>query len=137
MMRSGPFFRSTALSLAILTSIAGFPLRAAKADMVATQDLLPLSLGETVDEQRAGVLSFLAREDVRRHLDDMGVDPDEAAMRVASLSDAEIAEIAGRIETDPAGQSVGAVIGAAVLIFIILLITDIAGLTDVFSFVRK
>jgi hypothetical protein len=135
MIRSGPLFRAIALSLSIVTPLVGLPLRGAKADLVATEDLL--SPGESSDEQRAGVLSFMAREDVRQQLHDMGIDPDEAAARVAHLSDAEIAEIAGRIQADPAGQNVGAIVGAAVLIFIILLITDIAGLTDVFSFVRN
>jgi hypothetical protein len=135
MIRSGPLFRAVALSLSIVTPLAGLPLRGAKADFVATEDLL--SPGRSSDEQRASVLSFMAREDVRQQLHDMGIDPDEAAARVAHLSDAEIAEIAGRIQADPAGQNVGALVGAAVLIFIILLITDIAGLTDVFSFVRN
>ena len=58
--------------------------------------------------------------------------------RVAALSDEEIEKIAGRIDELPAGQgAVGAIIGAAVLIFIILLITDLIGLTSVFGFTKK
>jgi hypothetical protein len=34
------------------------------------------------------------------------------------------------------GSAVGAIVGAAVLIFVILLITDILGFTNVFSFVN-
>jgi hypothetical protein len=68
----------------------------------------------------------------------MGVDPNEAAARVAVMSDAEVQKIASRIDEMPAGQSaIGALIGAVVLIFIVLLITDLLGLTDVFPFVKR
>jgi hypothetical protein len=68
----------------------------------------------------------------------LGVDPAEAAQRVAGLSDAEVQQIAGHLDQLPAGQSaVGAILGAALLIFLVLLITDLLGLTDVFPFVRK
>ncbi|MEQ9198641.1 MAG: PA2779 family protein, partial [Rhodospirillales bacterium] len=68
----------------------------------------------------------------------LGVNPDEANLRVAALSDAEVARLAGEIKSAPAGQSaVGAVIGAAVLIFVVLLITDLLGFTSVFGFTNK
>lgn len=55
---------------------------------------------------------------------------------MASLSDAELAKISQALEQLPAGgDGIGAVIGAAVLIFVVLLITDILGFTHVFSFV--
>ena len=38
----------------------------------------------------------------------------------------------------PAGQgAIGVIIGAALIIFLVLLITDIVGITDVFPFVKK
>ncbi len=66
-----------------------------------------------------------------------GVDPEEARTRVASLSDREIGQIAGQIDRLPAGQGViVALIGAALFVFLVLLITDLLGLTHVFPFVR-
>jgi len=42
------------------------------------------------------------------------------------------------VDTAPAGQNaVGIIVGAIVLIFIILLVTDLLGLTDIFPFVKK
>jgi hypothetical protein len=77
-------------------------------------------------------------EDVQRQLVILGVDPEEAARRVAGLSDTEIQQIAGRLDQLPAGEgTVGAIIGAAVIIFLVLLVTDLLGLTDVFPFVNK
>ena len=65
------------------------------------------------------------------------MNPDEATARVAALSDAEIGQIADRLDSLPAGQDAAtAIIGAAVTIFIILLITDLLCLTSVFNFTR-
>ncbi|MFP6758617.1 MAG: PA2779 family protein [Alphaproteobacteria bacterium] len=84
------------------------------------------------------VETFLAREDVKGQLVVLGVDPSEAAVRVASLTDSELAQIAGRLDELPAGEgAVGAIVGAIVLIFLVLLVTDLLVLTDVFPFVKK
>ena len=83
------------------------------------------------------VSAFLQRQDVRRQMVALGVNPAEAVARVASLSDGEIRQIAGQMENLPAGQGViVALIGAAVFIFLVLLITDLLGLTHVFPFVH-
>lgn len=55
-----------------------------------------------------------------------------------SLTDAEALMQSRHIESTPAGGSaVGIVVGAILLVFLMLLITDLAGLTDVFPFVKK
>jgi hypothetical protein len=54
------------------------------------------------------------------------------------LSDSEAIAIADQIEQLPAGGSaIGVIIGAALIIFLVLLVTDILGYTDVFPFVNK
>ena len=84
------------------------------------------------------MLDFMARDDVRAGLIELGVDPALATARVAGLSDAEIGDIAGRLDQLPAGQDiVGAILSTALVIFLVLLITDILGLTNVFPFVRR
>ena len=90
------------------------------------------------ETDRARVADFIAREDVRGEMRKMGVDPAEAERRIAVMSDMEIQRVAARINEAPAGQSaVGAVVGAVVLIFIVLLVTDMLGLTDIFPFVKR
>ena len=65
------------------------------------------------------------------------MNPADVSARIATLSDDEAAQLADRIDTLPAGgDGVGAVIGALVLVFIILLITDILGFTHVFPFTK-
>lgn len=78
------------------------------------------------------VQAFLARADVEAQLIDLGVDPQMARERAANLSGAELARAA-----DLADQPAGAgVVGALVFIFVLLLILDILGVTDVFTFVN-
>lgn len=75
---------------------------------------------------------------MRSQFEALGVDPEEAKERVAALSDDEISQLAERINSDPAGQSaVGAIVGAALIIFIVLLVTDLLGFTNVFDFTNK
>lgn len=107
----------------------------AQAAMVSTGDVLADDSSLTTDRDRLNAL--MQREDVRQEFRRQGVDPDEAAARVAALSDAEVAEITTKIDELPAGQSaIGVIIGAALLIFIVLLITDILCVTSVFNFTR-
>ncbi|PIW30862.1 MAG: hypothetical protein COW30_01195 [Rhodospirillales bacterium CG15_BIG_FIL_POST_REV_8_21_14_020_66_15] len=87
---------------------------------------------------RATVDNFIKREDVRRQFELLGVDPAEAEKRVAALSDEQVARLAGQIKDAPAGQgAIGVIVGAAVLIFLVLLVTDLLGFTSVFSFTKK
>jgi len=107
----------------------------AQARMMSTDSVLAQ---QTASADRDRVQAFLAREDVRQQMSSMGVSADEASQRVAALSDQEIARIAGQIPSDPAGgDALGIIIGTALLIFIVLLITDIAGLTKVFPWTRS
>lgn len=107
----------------------------AQAAMVSTGEVITSDSSLASDRDRLNAL--MQREDVRAEFRRQGVDPDEAAARVAALSDAEVAEITAKIDELPAGQSaLGIIIGAVVLIFIVLLITDILCLTSVFGFTR-
>lgn len=111
------------------------PLGVAQAALVGTDQVITQA---EVAADRDRVAAFLARRDVRNEFAALGVDPDEAAARVASLSDAEVARIADRIDGMPAGQgALSAVIGAVLIIAIILFITDLAGVTDVYPFVNS
>ena len=82
--------------------------------------------------------TFISRDDIKNALISQDIDPDEARARVDSLSDSEVIEVCGKIEQLPAGGGAfGAVIAASVIVFLVLLITDILGYTDVFPFVKS
>jgi hypothetical protein len=125
--------RGVALLLAVVMLAISMPLGTARAAVVTTDQVL----AETGATDRERVLAFLDRAEVREQIVALGVDPAEAAARVAALSDAQVQEIAGQLDQLPAGQSaVGVVVGAILIIFLVLLVTDLLGLTDVFPFVN-
>ena len=124
--------RILAVPVTVLYVLVSLPNGAAQAALVTTDDIIA---GMSAGEDRARVQDFLERADVRRHMIDLGVDPDEAAQRIAGMSNEDIRAIAGRLDEAPAGQSaVGVLIGAALIVFLVLLFTDIIGETDVFDF---
>ena len=127
--------RNLAVGMAVLMAVMTLPMGFAQAKMVTTDQVIEQS---APSDNRAQVRDFLLREDVQQQLAQLGVDPEEAARRVASLSDEEVQQIAGRLDELPAGEGfVGVVVGAALIIFLVLLITDLLGLTDVYPFVNK
>ncbi len=105
----------------------------AQAGMVGTEDAAA-DLSTDGQAGRDRLADLLTREDVRRALQARGVDTDDARARVAALSDAEASRLASSIDTLPAG---GDVLGVIVTIFLVLLVTDILGLTKVFPFTRS
>lgn len=132
------FSRAIALTMTVVLLMGSLPLGAAQAALITTDQVIAREgIGADAQHERDKVDAFLQRQDVREQMVAFGVDPDEAQARVASLSDGEIRDIAGQIDRLPAGQGVlVALIGAAVFVFIVLLITDLLGLTHVFPFVR-
>ena len=54
------------------------------------------------------------------------------------MSDTEIVSLADRIDSLPAGgDTLSTIVIASIVVFVILLITDILGYTDLFPFVKK
>ncbi|MCO5119759.1 MAG: PA2779 family protein [Burkholderiaceae bacterium] len=119
----------------LVASVAstGF-LQTAQATLIGTEQVARAQTSRTDD--RARIDAALARTDVQERLRELGVDPLQASERVAALTDEEAARLAASLENAPAGAGPG-VIGAVVFVFVLLLVTDILGLTKVFPFTRS
>lgn len=104
----------------------------AQAAMVGTESVIDQT-SNSADRER--LRSFLMREDVQKAMEKQGVSPTEALARVDSLSDAEVSKVAGRLDALPAGGDAGSIVGALLLVFFVLLVTDLLGLTHVYPFV--
>lgn len=104
---------------------------AAQAQMVGTDALLR---AQQLQQERAAVATALERADVRDALLKYGVEPAQVQARVDSLSADEIHSLAQNIEQLPAAGDDP--LGILLFIFVLLLITDILGLTHVFPFVN-
>ena len=132
--------RLIAWPTAALILLFSLPVNTLQAGMVSTERVIEqnASLAQADREQnRARVLQFLKRDDVHEQMRSLGVNPKEALSRAEVLSDAEISKIAGKLDELPAGgNAVGAIIGAVVFVFVVLLITDLLCWTKVYPFTK-
>ena len=117
---------SICLILSILLVIGGLAAPA-HAAVVGTGDALAMDAREA---RIADLQSELAREEVQHAMIALGVDPAQARLRVSSLSDTELDQLAGELETLPAGGDILALIGA---VFVVLLILELTGVINVFK----
>ncbi|MEJ2113572.1 MAG: PA2779 family protein [Flavobacteriaceae bacterium] len=118
-----------------VTLLIAIPYQPLLAAMVPTDATIYDSKAE---EARDSIKSLISRDDIGKSLLAKGIDPDEAKMRVESLTDSEAIAVADQIEQLPAGGgAIGVIIGAALIVFLVLLVTDILGYTDIFPFVKK
>ena len=117
------------LASALIVSIAGASLpMPAQAAMLGTD----IALTGAPSAERERIASLLDRADVRARLNAHGVSPADVQARVAALTDEEAAQMAAHIDSLPAGG----ILGAIVLVFLVLLLTDILGFTKIFPFTR-
>jgi hypothetical protein len=107
----------------LATSLQG----AAYAGVISTQQYLTAI---DRDAAVARIDAVLAREEVRRRLEQYGVDPAAVDARIAALTDHELELLATDLESMPAGGSLLGVIGVA---FIVLLILELVGVIDIFN----
>ena len=118
----GLLVRAVSLSLVCM----GFA-QVAPAGMIDTGYLIE-------SDARAASLSrmeiLLAREDVGRQLAVLGVDQDLVVQRLNGLSSAELLELEGQIDKQIAGGDILGLIGA---VFVVLLILELVGVTDIFK----
>lgn len=99
----------------------------AVAGVITTQDALSAEVRASKETQVRGAF---AREDVRRAMQQMGVDPGDAEGRIASLSDVELIQLQGQLDRLPAGGDALVVIG---VVFVVLLILELVGVINVFN----
>lgn len=107
------------------------PVAPVHAALVGTEQVVNAS---QVAPNRERVRLFLQRQDVRDMLQQRGVDANVALSRVDAMTDAEVQTVATQLDQLPAGGM--GVVSAVVFVFIVLLITDILGLTKIFPFTR-
>lgn len=111
------------------------PIGRARTAMIGTERLLDVSETEA---ERERIRVFLAREDVRAQFVSLGISPEEATARVDALSNREVKQLTAKLDKLPAGQGAFvALIVAAGALFLLLVVTDLIGMTDLFPFIKK
>jgi hypothetical protein len=99
---------------------------AAKSAAIDTTTYLTLSENSTQSQLEA----LFTREDVREQLVSLGVDPNDAANRIASLTPDELAKLQERMDNLPAGANFLAILG---IVLVVLIVLELVGITDVFT----
>lgn len=123
--------RQSVRTLAVLLSanmiVLGF-VQSAGAGVVSTEAAIEMQ-ERTARIER--VNEVLARDNVREQMIRLGVDPDTAVARIASLSDSELQQLETRMSELPAGaDSALTVLG---IVLLVLLVLELVGVTDVFK----
>ena len=103
-----------------------------QAAIISTEQVVTAAAAQ---QNREKIAATFERADVQAELQKMGINTEEAQARVAALTDAETASIAHQVDSLPAGGE--GIVGAIVFIFVLLLVTDILGLTKVFPFTKS
>ncbi len=121
--------------MAVLMLIVSTPCQSVLAAFIDTETFLDSIRGQEAHNQ---LKQFLSREDVKAAIIAHGIDPMEAKRRINALSDEEVLRIADQIDQLPTGG--GAVETLLVIIlalFLVLVILDLTGVTDVFPFIKS
>lgn len=119
-------FRKLVVSIVCLSlSGLGIPV-SANAGIITTDEYLAL---QDRDIRIERINHALMQGRVREQLTSLGVDPGHAQQRVTALSDADLMALDGRLNELPAGGGVLELVVAALLVILIL---DLAGVTDIF-----
>ena len=134
MCRVHRFAKYVSCFVTITMLLMSMPVQTLQASMIGTETVLILSKARNM---RENLHKFLGRKDVQSMMMAQGITSIEAKSRVDCLSDAEIMQMADKMDRLPSGgDGLGAIVGAALIIFLVLLLTDIMGYTDVFPFVK-
>lgn len=97
----------------LMVTVMMLSFQSAWAGMIGTQQMVAAG-SPTAD--RLHVQDLLSRTELQRQLTTLGVDPQAVQDRVAALTDQEVQELAGKLQTAPAGGIEGLIWLAVILI---------------------
>lgn len=128
-MPNGPFTKALALTLSI--ALVMTPAASSQATFISTDSGL-VQPQQHADYSR--LTELLSTEQARAALLSMGVAPERVLERAQRLTPQELAQLNSQLERLPAGGS--DILGVLVLLFIVFIVTDMLGATDIFPFVH-
>ena len=127
--------KPTSICLTVMMFLMFAPVHSVLAAMIGTETVVDTQRGR---EARNLIHTLLAREDVQTVLISHGIDPLEAEARVDSLSDEEAIRLADQINQLPEGAGTVEFLLIVILVmFLVLVIFDLTGVTDVFPFIKS
>ncbi len=119
-------------TLALILSISLFSLSfgQAQAAIIANSQIIHQAQQGT---DKAALLQMIHRTEVQEQLLDMGVTSADIEERINQMTQEEVAQLNQQLEQLPAG---GSIIGIIALVFVVFVVTDVIGATDIFPFIH-
>jgi predicted Zn-dependent peptidase len=105
-------------SKVLICSMLWLTISQANAAMVGTEQVVAQAQSQF---NRDALLNLVSRADVAQQLQTMGISPENATARVNALTNEEVQQVAGKLESLPAGASSGWAWAAGLLIVAILI----------------
>jgi hypothetical protein len=127
--------RLVSFLLALNLLLSSLPGHSVFAVIIATE---AIRATQDTYRDREHVRALLDRKEVQSMLSVGGIYPAEAKKRVDSLADAQVMQIANKIEQLPPGGSfAGSLVYVALVAMLVLLITELLGYTDILYFLLR
>lgn len=130
MNRSSTLHRTLARMMAAMMVVISLMSATAQAAMVSTGDIISSA---SEQETRAQVLAILDQDEARDTLLSLGVAPADVEQRVQDMTSAELQAFSKQVEEMQAG---GSAVGVIILIFVILIVLDLLGTTNIFPVIK-
>lgn len=130
MNRFSVLHRTFARIMAVMMVVIGLMSASAQAAMVTTGDVISTA---SQQETRAQVLAILDQDEARDALLSLGVAPADVEQRVQDMTTAELQAFSKQVEEMQAG---GSAVGVIILIFVILIVLDLLGTTNIFPVIK-
>ena len=121
-------FKSIAVSVLFAIGLMSISIPA-QAAMVGTAQIVGDANGRIFDRETMQQ----KRDWIQTQLEQGGVSQVDSSLRVSSLSDNQVMQVHQRMQEMPAGAGAA---GAALVVFLVLVVTDLMGATDIFPFIR-
>jgi hypothetical protein len=118
------------LSVLLSVTLMSLSFTSARAAMIGNDVVINLA---QQGNAKTELLQTINRSDVKQQLLNMGVKPENIESRINLMTHEEVAQLNQQIGELPAG---GDVLGVILVIFIIFVITDVIGATDIFPFIK-
>lgn len=118
--------RMTAIILSALTLFMTLQISVAQAAMVGTQAVVQ---EQQIRHDRTQISALLQQEQAVEAMQSLGVDPEMVQERVASMTAEELTAFNDQVEQMQAG---GSALGVIAVIFLVLILLDLLGVTDIF-----
>ena len=118
--------------MSALLSVALFSMTLSSAQAALVTNEQVINHAQSMNA-KSELLQSINRSEIKEQLIAMGVSPTDIENRVNMMTAEEIALLNRHIDELPAG---GDILGIILIVFIVFVITDVIGATDIFPFIK-